>query len=820
MKILKFGGSSVADAECIRRVAGIVGEARREGPVAVVVSAFRGVTDDLAAAAAAAARRDRGYEGVAAALRARHLDAISELAPPDADALAARITRRLDDLDDLLHGVFLLREASPRTTDGILAYGERLSADVVAAALTAAGVGARVVDARRLIVTDDVFGHAQVDLETSYERIRETFSGLEETAVVTGFIAATPEGHTTTLGRGGSDYTAALLGAALGAAAIELWTDVDGVMSADPRMVAEAFPQPRLSYAELMELSHFGAEVVYPPSVHPARSLGIPLAIKNTFNPRAEGTLVTDETVTGSTPAGVHPIRGISSINRVALMRLEGDGMVGVPGIAMRLFGALARHRVSVILISQSSSEHSICFAVSPADSVSARRAVDLEFALERQAGIVDELIVEDDQSVIAAVGEQMRQRPGLAGRLFSVLGVHGVNVRAIAQGSSELNISLVVDRRSERQALAAIHGAFFAPRRRRLALAVAGAGRVAAALLEQLADAAGDLARREHLEIRLVALADSRRMVLDRSGIDPGAWRPRLDGDAEALDPERLRAFIGRAAGGQRVFVDCTASEDVGDAYGPLLEAGVAVVAANKLPFAGSLERFRRLEETAQRSGSALYHEATVGAGLPVLSTLADLIRTGDRLERVDGVLSGTVNAVLERLAGGEPFSAAVRAAHAEGLTEPRPWEDLSGGDVARKLCILGRLAGRGIALEDVEVEPLIEARDWRDLDAFWSALADVDDGFRRRSEEAAAAGRRLRYVASLTGAGARVALEAVAPAHPAYTLAGADNLVAFTTGRYRSPLVLRGPGAGARVTAAGVFADLLRAADRCGPS
>ncbi len=866
MKILKFGGSSLADAACIRRATKIVRQAvaarpETKVPVIVVASAMGGVTNELLRAAAAAARRETSvalptdaleahagggsrrsgrkttrrtasYRGILKALWKRHDQAATELATGDSVSSARvteDLTRQLGELDSLFDAVYLLRECSPGTLDRILAYGERLSAQIVAATLRAEGTPAKSHDARKLIVTDDSFGRAQVDFEETCDQVRKRIRKCREVPVVTGFTGATRNGQTTTLGRGGSDYTAALLGAAVDAEAIELWTDVDGVLSADPRIVPEAFPLPRLSYTELMELSHFGAKVVYPPTIHPARSRGIPLVIKNTRNPEAAGTRVEEDAPLSAEqrPGGgqTQIIRGISSINQVALMRLEGDGMVGVPGISMRLFGALAREEVSVILISQASSEHSICFAVAPGDADKVRLAVDKEFELEKRYGVIDELVVEEDRSVIAAVGGDLGRRPGVAGKLFSVLGACGVNVRAIAQGSSELNISLVIDRQDEAEALNAIHGAFFAPRRRRVALMLAGVGRVGTALLGQIRAAAAGIAEREQLEIRVVALADSRRMVLDAAGIDLATWRRRLE-DGVALDREQFRRFACRSTGERHVLVDCTASTVLGDWYGDLLEAGVAVVAANKLPFAGPLLRFRELYAAAERGGAGFFHEATVGAGLPLLSTLTDLRRSGDRIERIDGVLSGTVNAVLNRLAAGEAFSQAVRGAHADGLTEPHPWDDLSGGDVARKLCILGRLLGKELELADIEVEPVIADRfgsgaggDWSDMDleTFWNTLAEVDDGYARRLREATAAGCRLRYVASLDPEGARVKLEAVAPEHPAHALAGADNLVAFTTARYHaSPLVLRGPGAGPEVTAAGVFADILRAVDR----
>ncbi len=834
MKILKFGGTSLGDADRIRQAAGIVRQAAANGPVAVVVSAMAGVTNDLLTMAAgargvaspsAAAPSGGAYRDVLKALSRRHVQTAEELLEHGREQLTLTLTAELETLGAMLEATYLLGEASPSTTDRILTYGERLCALVFAATLSSAGRPARCVDARRLIVTDDAFGHARVDFEASRERIRDALGtpaeagsqpeiagGKPEIAVVTGFTGATPDGRTTTLGRGGSDYTAALLGAALDAEAIEIWTDVDGVMSADPRIVADAVPLPALSYAELMELSHFGAKVVFPPTVHPAKSRGIPLVIKNTLRPEAEGTWIRD-----SAPPAEHLIRGLSSIHRVCLMRLEGDGMVGVPGIAGRLFGALARAGVSVILISQASSEHSICFAVAPEDAAAARDAVGAEFELERRLEMIDELIVDDGCSVIAAVGEQMCDRPGIAGRLFGVLGRHGINVRAVAQGSSELNVSLVVEAGDVYAALAAVHGAFFHPRRRRVRLALAGPGQVGQTLIEQLARQAGVLAEREGLELSLVAVADSRRLALEPGGIDLSGWRDALDA-APALDVERLIEHLGSASGEARVFIDCTASRQVTGWYPRLLERGVAVVAANKLAFAGEMSVYRELERARQAGGAPLMLEATVGAGLPVLRTLAELGRTGHEIERVDGVLSGTVNAVLGRLAAGETFSEAVRAAHAGGLTEPNPYEDLCGGDVARKLVILSRQAGHDLEIGDVEVEPLLPPDPWSgmDLDAFWRALPEVDERFDHLRRKAAEDGARLRYVASLGAFGARVALEAVTPDHPAFDLAGPDNLVAFITQHYRdTPLVVRGPGAGPAVTASGVFADVLAAVD-----
>ena len=602
---------------------------------------------------------------------------------------------------------------------------------------------------------------------------------------------------------------------------MELWTDVDGVMSADPRMVPDARPIRRLRYDELMELSHFGAKVVHPPSVHPVRSAAIPLWIKSTFRPGGAGTLVTDELDAESADvASVSPIRGITSIHKVALARLEGDGMVGVPGVAMRLFGALARRGVSVILITQASSEHSICFAVAPTDQEAARQAVDAEFEIDRRAGDIDDLDLEEDVAIVAVVGAAMCRYPGIAGRLFSVLGERGINVRAIAQGSSELNISLVVQSDDESRAVRAVHEAFFEDFGRTGSLFLAGVGGVGDALLGQLGEVGGAL--------RLEGVADSKRALLDSEGIRPTDARERLATSGGTVAAKALIEAAIESPSRCRVFVDCTASEHMGTDYERLLAAGVAVVTANKKPLAGKLAAFERLVSGPR---ARLYHEATVGAGLPVVRTLADLLATGDRLTRVEGVFSGTASYLAGELARGIPFSDAVRTARELGYTEPDPREDLAGEDVARKLLILLRLAGAvpagkapfsanvGFERSDLEIEPWIPAEPWRAMDPkeFLDRLGDLDQHFEARQAAAERSGSRLAYVGAWDGQAAisaGAALVEVGPKHPCFDLAPGENLIAFTTRRYaKMPLVVRGPGAGPEVTAAGVFADIRRA-------
>jgi aspartokinase/homoserine dehydrogenase 1 len=767
-------------------VASIIAERVAVGPTTAVVSAFAGVTDELVEAAGWAALGDPRYGEIT--------------------AVAQAVDVLLDRLNELLIGISLVKECTPRTRDSVLSTGERLSSILVAGALRSRGTEAAPCDAAGLIVTDANFGKAWVDMGASRLRVREHFEQAGPLQVVTGFVAGTAEGETTTLGRGGSDYTATLLGAMLDAEAVEIWTDVDGVMSADPRIVREAFSLDGMSYDELMELSHWGARVMHPSAVQPAREAGMPILIRNTLNPEFPGTEVRAD----YPRAPGYPVRGIASINDVALLRLEGTGLQGAPGIAERLFGALARERISVILITQASSERSICFAVEPGDHTRAVDVIHGEFALERQAGQVDDLIVEEHCSVLAAVGEAMRETPGIVGRIFNVLGHHRVNVRAIAQGSSELNVSLVVEQEDEERALRAIHRTLFRPPGRSVHLYVAGVGRVGSALLAQVEAQAPEL-HQAGVELLLVGLARSTVATIDPSGLDLREWRATLEAGRYS-GPEMVEALL-ESDHPSRIFVDTTASTEVVGSYESLLRDGVAVISANKLAFAGPMEQFETLRTLGSR-GMGIFYETTVGAGLPVLRTIQDLVSTGDTIQKIEGVLSGTLSFICDRLMAGASFSSAL--ADELGLTEPDPREDLGGRDVARKLVILGRIAGFSIEMADVDVKPLLLDEPWvsGSLEDFWDRLPEVDEGFVERRQAAEASGTKLTYLASVEDGQATVQMVALPSTHPCGGLSASENQVAVTSRRYsETRLVIQGPGAGPEVTAAGVFADVLRA-------
>ena len=813
MKVLKFGGSSVAQPDRIRGIVDILKGYYASGDhFTVVFSAFGGVTDGLIQMSELAARGDDRYGQLFQEFADRHQDSISDLIQDSAlrDETAGQMRRSHEVLKNLLYGIFLVREASARTMDYVLSFGERSSAYIITQCLQQAGVPAEFLDARRIIKTDKTFGNAKVSFEKTYEKIAEHYREHPKVQVVTGFIASAKGGLTTTLGRGGSDYTASLLAAGLKAAAIEIWTDVSGVLTADPRRVKKAFTIPRMSYAEAMEMSHFGAKVIYPPTLMPALKQRIPLYIKNTFEPEFPGTKVSEESDTNGTA-----VRGISSINDVALCTVSGTGMFGVPGIAGRIFGALALANINVILITQGSSEHAISFAVQPAAAERARDAVEEAFAFEIERGVVNRIKVEKDLSVVAIIGENMRYQPGISGRLFRALGKNGINAVAIAQGSSELNVSVVISREDETKALNALHEAFFLSDYKTLHLFIVGAGLIGGTLLQQIDKQNAYLRERRGLEVKVVGLANSRKMIFDPDGLDLRNWKPRLMDSDLVTD---LPVFVGRMRDlnlSNSIFVDNTADGQIASFYEAILDDSISISTPNKIATSSGYLQYQRLKNIADKRGVQFRYETNVGAGLPVISTLRDLIDSGDRITKIEGVLSGSLSYIFNNFDGSRPFAEIVREAKTKGFTEPDPRVDLSGKDVARKILILGRETGIPLDPENVTVRGFLPAgaMEAASVDDFFQVLDERADYFTELQRSAAAEGKVLRMIATLEGDSAAVGIQRVGPDNPFYTLSGSDNMIVFTTDRYSvRPLVVRGPGAGAEVTAAGVFAEIIQ--------
>ncbi len=811
MKVLKFGGSSVATPERIQNIIEILKSYYQRGDrFAVVFSAFGGVTDALIEMSRRASKGEECYQSLFHEFSERHQEAVRKLIkPPLQKSILAELQANHEVLKNLLYGIYLVREASPRTMDYVLSFGERNSAFIIAHAVQQAGIQAGYLDARKIIKTDKSFGSAKVNFELTNEKIRQYFEEHPEVQIVTGFIGSTKGGLTTTLGRGGSDYTASILAAALEARQIEIWTDVNGVLTADPRKVKKAFTIPRMTYAEAMEMSHFGAKVIYPPTLQPALRKRIPIYIKNTFQPEFEGTYISAEADRNG-----HAVKGISSIPEVALLTLSGSGLFGVPGMAARLFNCLAREKINIILITQGSSEHAISFAVEPSKAQLASKLVAREFEYEQEKGWVDPIKIEQDLSVVAIIGENMRYRPGIAGRLFQALGKNGINAVAIAQGSSELNISVVINRSDEAKALNALHEAFFLSDTKVLHLFMVGVGLIGSTLIQQIRKQAKYLKEKRSLEIKIVGLANSRKMLFDEEGIDLDNWAETL---AQATDTMRLQEFIARMKAlnlSNSIFVDNTASEEVARFYETILDSSISISTPNKIATSSAYLQYQRLKTIAQKRGVQFLYETNVGAGLPVIGTLNDLINSGDRILKIEGVLSGSLSYIFNNFRPGRSFSAIVREAREKGFTEPDPRQDLTGADVRRKLVILAREIGLPLEPEEVEIEDILPpaVKEAPSVDAFFEQLEKHDAHFNALLEKAESSGGVLRMIASLEDGKAALRLSTVKAGHPFHSLSGSDNMIVFTTERYRErPLVVQGPGAGAEVTAAGVFSEII---------
>jgi len=811
MLVLKFGGSSVANAENINKVVALVRQALTKDKIILVVSAFGGVTDLLIQAAVAAAAGDESYKEKLQDIERRHLEAVKALLPlTGQSSVLSAVKTRCNEIDDICSGAFLLGELSARTQDKIVSYGELLSSLIIAARFEALGVPNTWKDSRQVIRTDSQFGHAAVDFATSNQLIKTYIDGLADTNlfIFPGFIAADNKHITTTLGRGGSDYTAAILAAATDAAALEIWTDVSGMMTADPRLVTNPKLIPYISYQEAMELSHFGAKVIYPPTIQPVMRKGIPVWIKNTFAPAEPGTVIEFDTVQNGSS-----IRGISSIPRIALLSLEGSGMVGIPGFSKRLFEGLSSKQINVILITQGSSEHSICVGIDEANAAAAKQAVDLAFDHEIATGTVEPLIIETGLSIIALVGDHMKSHPGVSGKMFGALGRNGVNVRAIAQGSSERNISAVIASDDVRKALNVLHEEFFETSYKQLNVFVTGSGNVGRRLIDQLLQQQQYLLDNLRVNVRIVGLANSRKMVFASEGIDLRQWQQTLENG----QPMNLDAWIsGITTRNLRnsVFVDVTANAEVASCYVSLLQKSISVVACNKIACSSLYSNYRQLKDLAREYNARFLFETNVGAGLPVIGTLNDLTRSGDKVRRIEAVLSGTLNFVFNHYNGEKPFSTVVRQAQDEGYTEPDPRLDLSGTDVMRKIMILARESGERTEMEDIANSSFLPASCMKGtVEDFYAAMILEEKHFKSLYDAAAKEGKKLKFVARYDNGKASVGLQHIGPEHDLYHLYGKDNVVLFYTDRYpEQPLVVKGAGAGAEVTASGVFADILR--------
>lgn len=811
MKVLKFGGTSVGTVDSIKQVISILeNNLSNNEQIAVVFSAMGGVTNRLIEIGRMAATGNTEYLELLKAVEERHFITIRGLIHvKNQSSTFANVKGLFNDLEDLLRGVSLLRELSTRSMDLIMSFGERLSTTIINEALINRGIDSNYCDARNLIYTNGTFGMAEVDFKTTNRQIQEYFSQTTALQCITGFIASTAGQITTTLGRGGSDYTASILGAALDAEVIEIWTDVDGMMTADPRKVPNAFTIPTISYAEAMELSHFGAKVIYPPSLQPAFAKNIPIKVLNTFNTDFIGTLVSR-----TANDKQYAITGISSIDDIALVNIQGSGMIGVAGISARLFSTLSENNISVILISQASSEHSICFAIDPRNAEHARAVLEKAFENEIATGDIDSIGIEKNLSIIATVGEGMKHSTGVSGKLFSVLGKNGINIIATAQGSSELNISVVISRNDLSKALNAIHGVFFQSEARSLNLFLVGVGLIGSTLLEQIRKQAEYLRKEKLLMLNIAGLTNSRKMLLNPDGISPETWKSDLE---ETGVKTSLPAFVQRLKElnlPNSVFIDCTSDKDIVQFYHTLLDSSISVVTPNKVANSGTYQEYQRLQKTAINKGVKFLYETNVGAGLPIINTIQGLMSSGDKFLKIEAILSGTLSYIFNTFNTDLRFVDVVGEAKAAGYTEPDPRDDLSGTDVARKILILAREVGVALEPEDVKITRLLPENCLAapSIDDFFKELELSNDYFAGLVTEAEEKGGVLRYVATLENGKATVELITVDSKHPFYSLSGSDNIISFTTERYKDrPLVIKGPGAGAEVTASGVFADIM---------